>query len=99
MTEQQIDFQIHIAGHPVQVGTVLRQRCAWCGAVLIDEDLSRIAVPVDQADKAYPTWEHGVLVKTNVLDGSGGYWTVVEHTEGDPVPVGCCAKLDPAVTA
>ena len=40
---------VHIAGNDVQVGSRLRQRCAWCGAVLVDYDLANIAVPVGQA--------------------------------------------------
>lgn len=35
----------HIAGLDVQVGRYLRQRCAWCGAMLSDYDLARVAVP------------------------------------------------------
>ncbi|MEZ0077383.1 hypothetical protein [Planotetraspora sp. GP83] len=36
---------VHIAGPDIQVGAQLRQRCAWCGAVLLDYDLSCVAVP------------------------------------------------------
>ena len=33
---------IHIAGPDVQVGAQLRQRCAWCGALLIDYALGQL---------------------------------------------------------
>lgn len=42
------DEVIHIAGIDVRVGNQHRQRCAWCGAVIDDHDLSRLAVPAGQ---------------------------------------------------
>jgi hypothetical protein len=83
---------IHIAGMQVQVGQLLRQRCSWCGAVLADYDLTRIAVPEGQ-DPTPALWETGVLV---AVDG-GASW-VVPHTDGADLPPQACAALDPAVT-
>jgi hypothetical protein len=84
---------IHIAGPDITIGgQLLRQRCAWCGALLLDYDLSRIAVPVGQ-DFRPGTWGEGDLV---AVDGSAS-WTV-EHEDGDPLPDGACGRLDPAVT-
>lgn len=83
---------IHIAGPGVQVGQHLRQRCGWCGAVLIECALDRIAVPVGQ-DPRPGTWGVGALV---AVDGPASW--VVEHADGDPLPDGACAMLDPAVT-
>lgn len=84
---------IHIAGPQVRVGDHLRQRCAWCGAALIDYDLTRIAVPEGQ-DPTPATWPGGELV---AVDGRVSY--VVEHADGDDLPEGSCALIDPAVTA
>lgn len=84
---------IHIAGLDVQVGNQLRQRCSWCGACLIDLDLTRIAVPEGQ-DPRPGTWPIGGLVSDD-----RGVAFVVEHEDGDQLPDGCCGKLDPAVTA
>lgn len=96
------DAIVHIAGHPVQVGSHLRQRCSWCGGILVDEDLSRIAFEIrDGDDKAqeYPTWPTGALVEVNGLDDSVVTMTrALEHDDGDPVPDGCCAKLGPEIT-
>lgn len=83
---------IHIAGVHVQVGQQLRQRCAWCGAVLLDYDLASIAVPVGQ-DPTPATWPPGGLV---LVDGSMS--ATVEHADGASLPDGSCGKLDPAVT-
>lgn len=84
---------IHIAGVHVQVGPLLRQRCAWCGALLLDYDLERIAVPEGQ-DPTPATWPHGDLILVD-----GGVSANIPHQDGQPLPDGACAKLDPAVTS
>lgn len=84
---------IHIAGPDIQVGAQLRQRCAWCGAVLLDYALDRIAVPAGQ-DPRPGTWPAGELV---AVDGNASY--VVAHEDGQQLPDGACGKLDPAATA
>jgi hypothetical protein len=83
---------IHVAAQPVRIGQYLRQRCAWCGAVLLDYDLAGIAVPEGQ-DPMPGTWQCGGLIQVD-----GQYSSVVEHEDGAPVPADCCAALDPAVT-
>lgn len=84
---------IHIAGLDVEVGPYLRQRCAWCGSVLVDYDLRRVAVPVGMDPKP-STWQIGSLVEVD-----GHISSVVEHKDGDQLPTGCCGALDPEVTA
>ena len=83
---------IHIAGPDVRYGALLRQRCSWCGAVLIDYDLRLIMVPVGQ-DPMPATWPFGELVAVD-----GPMWRVVPHADGQPLPPGSCVNLDPAVT-
>lgn len=34
---------LHLVGLHVQVGPLRRQRCSWCGQLLVDDDLSRMA--------------------------------------------------------
>jgi len=84
---------IHIAGAQVRIGTQLRQRCSWCGAVLCDYELTLIAVPEGQ-DSEPAMWRTGDLVAVN-----GNASWVVEHQDGAELPVGACGKLDHAVTA
>jgi hypothetical protein len=86
----------HIAGMKVQIGPLLRQRCAWCGAVLCDYDLRNIAVPEGQ-EGAPAMWEPGELVR---VDGTGlmSASFAVPHTDGDELPDDACGKLDPEVT-
>ena len=88
--------EIHIAGLPIEVGSQLRQRCGWCGAVLEDVDQSRIAVAVQPGEEPgrYPTWEVGSLVARD-----GGATWAVDHKDGDQLPPECCGQLDHEVTA
>jgi len=83
---------IHIAGVDVQVGAHLRQRCSWCGAVLIDYDLTRVAV-MEGEDPRPATWPPGDLV---LVDGNVS--ATVAHNDGDQLPSNACAALDTEVT-
>jgi len=84
---------IHIAGDRIQIGDrFLRQRCAWCGALLLDYDLAAVAVPVGQEGPP-ATWPLGGLVLVD-----GGMSASVDHTDGADLPEGACARLDPKVT-
>lgn len=38
---------VHIAAPPVAVEGVIRQRCAWCGALIEEKDTANMAVAVD----------------------------------------------------
>lgn len=82
----------HIAGLDVQAGRYLRQRCSWCGAVLSDYDLARVAV-LEGLNPRPATWTVGALV---AIDGIASW--VVEHEDGAELPADACAQLDPAVT-
>jgi hypothetical protein len=84
---------IHIAGVHVQINGQLRQRCAWCGAVLIDYDLANVAVPVGQEDSSPGTWPVGELV---LIDGNMS--AIVAYDHNTPLPDGACGKLDPEIT-
>lgn len=83
---------IHIAGIDVCVNDRLRQRCGWCGALIIDYDLTRVAVPAGQ-DPRPATWPVGALV---AIDGGMSY--TVEQNDTDPLPDGACAVIDAEVT-
>lgn len=86
---------VHIAGNDVQIGDQLRQRCAWCGTVLVDHTLSQLmyeaSTPPEERRPA--TWPVGGLVE---VDG-GASWTV-EHNDGDPLPDNACGAAHPEVT-
>lgn len=78
----------HIAGRGIQIGPCLRQRCAWCGEIMTDYDLRRIAVPEGQ-DPASATWAQGDLVRRD-----GCAWFVVDHEDGADLPDDCCAVAE-----
>jgi hypothetical protein len=63
--ETRPDAVVHIAGVCLTVfGRFMRQRCDWCGIILLEYDLSRIAVPVDQPGPP-PYWTAGSLVRVD----------------------------------
>ncbi len=90
---------VHIAGMSVQIGLLLRQRCAWCSYTLVNHDLSH--------DQSRPKiWLTGALVD---VDGDTAT-QVVEHLEGhgprsiemvprEIPPNACCLHNSPADTA
>lgn len=81
---------VHIAGPDVQIGSVRRQRCAWCGVLLDEWDLARVAVPVGQ-DPTPAVWTPGGLV---LVDGN--MKATVTHEGGSQLPDNACDRLPPA---
>lgn len=90
---------VHIAGMSVQIGLLLRQRCAWCSHILVNHDLS--------TDQTRPKiWLNGSLV-----DVDGDVATQVVEHPGEHGPRGievfarelppntCCLNNSPADTA
>ena len=102
----------HVASNDVSVSDRwVRQRCVWCGLLLVDVDVTRIAMPIEQYDEALQgvdrndgaavlralvsVWPAGRLV-----DVSGTNPTVTTLLdESDRFPDDACMALDPAVTA
>lgn len=86
---------VHIAGPEIQIGQQLRQRCAWCGAVLIDYDLTRVAMLCagPGPDDRPGTWPVGALIE---VDGNAAQ--VLDHVDGDPLPAHACGQIDHEVT-
>lgn len=99
--------QVHIAGTPIQVGARYRQRCSWCGALLHDYELDKIAWPEGQemdesplGDPAPAMWEVDALVRlTGIFPRCSTLVEPERDEEGGPeVPDDCCAALDDEVT-
>jgi hypothetical protein len=73
---------VHIAGLEVCLfGRYLRQRCAWCGEILSDYDLTLTASSDGSRPKCWPV---NALV---AIDGPGS-WTLPET---DRLPDNACA--------
>jgi hypothetical protein len=49
----------HLAGACIQYESLQRQRCSWCGAILIDDDLSRMAVQIAPCARCGVNYMHG----------------------------------------
>lgn len=84
----------HIAGANVIIFNIFqRQRCEWCGIVLQEYDLRRIAVRSDDPNKLPGHWEPGSLVR---VDGHVSAAIVNPETIDGMVqlPMDCCA-FDP----
>jgi hypothetical protein len=98
-----------VAGPTITVGSIRRQRCAWCGALLEEQDLSRIARPLEPGedpDNPKPwepgAWETGAHVR---LSGTNPRFSSLEEHEPHPedpsqwqVPEDSCMALDDTVT-
>lgn len=95
------DSVVHIVGIDVTMdGYHRRQRCAWCGALLADDDFSRMAWPLneDGTDPGPPPpWGVGVLIEVAGEAGSFRFMGRVEPDDGK-MPDNCCARLDPDIT-
>lgn len=98
---------IHVAGVAMRVTDHIRQRCSWCGAVLIDVDITTIDRPAaDVADLDpddpfawYPVWETGRLV---AHDGAASYLVDDIPSPSNPdipgIPPESCMALHPDLT-
>lgn len=82
----------HIAGPTVTVEERwIRQRCAWCGYILANYDLDRVAVPIGQTG-APGTWPDGAIV---MVDGNAS-WVVEPPVLDAPTPLSedSCARRE-----
>jgi hypothetical protein len=91
----------HLAGPAITWdGRYVRQRCSWCGAILIDLDMERVMVPVADRDRGVATWPFESFVR---VDGPMSSTVDAQPSAQDPgatrVPPDCCMRLDPRVTA
>jgi hypothetical protein len=89
---------VHVAGPVVTVNERQRQRCAWCGTLLLDYDLKNIAVQIPDDGSPPPppaTWPVGAQV---AVDGVAS-WEVLQTKDPLLLPDNSCVELDPAVTA
>lgn len=90
---------VHVAGPQITVGTVQRQRCQWCGALIEECDLARMATIIEPGESEEHAvegmrrshWEGLVLV-------DGGFKMAVEGPADGKVPPNSCMALDDAVT-
>lgn len=105
--EEMISKVVHWVGPVTHIATRVRQRCMWCGAALIDVNLSdvMIAIPPGKTEEearedgsfVLGTWEPGSWIS---VDGpvTSVERTVEEDQEHNETPEHSCARLDFDVT-
>lgn len=79
---------VHITGTVVDVGSRMRQCCAWCGTILLDADSAFGAAEVGH-DPRPPHFPPGALLRVD-----GHVSAVVEHIDGDPLPDNACVNTE-----
>ena len=84
----------HVAGVPINHAGRVRQRCAWCGTLILDKE------------QGHPTWPVPMWVQLIGADeiGQGGQWTAypisIDNTVGDEsIPPNACLRLPPESTS
>lgn len=100
------DGVVHITSNDVTFeGRRRRQRCVWCGALIVDDDLTRMAWPLnpDGTDPGPPgAFPAGRLVETVGELGAFSIRSLLPLEDNDPnamlVPDNGCCRLDPFVT-
>jgi hypothetical protein len=95
-------YTVHIAGLQVTFGTMMRQRCAWCGEVIEERDAANMAVATDQTASEEVQqheanevihgikWEVGGLVA--VAFSRVARWAIDEPADGKAPPESCMQK-------
>ena len=75
----------HLAAPSLYWLTHVRQRCVWCGMVLIDQDLTRVAYAINEDDgvgestyRTIPVWP---VDKWIVTDGAMTYTEDLESND------------------
>ena len=101
---------VHLAAQPLRAANLIRQRCAWCGALIDEHDLDRIAVAIGPGeteadarrslvnDDGTPAGGWEGLVAVDVCEGVvTAKWAVPDPEDGK-IPADSCMNLDPGVT-
>jgi hypothetical protein len=77
----------HLVAQTITFGSVRRQRCLWCGALVDEVDLARIA---STSPGPIPHWEGWVMV-----DGNARYAVAADDGRA---PDEACMRIDHEVT-
>lgn len=95
---------VHVAGPTLRAGNVRRQRCSWCGALLSEYDLTRIARPLEPGEDPDAPWEPsswpvGGLVGISGTNPICSRIVDPEMVDGEPqIPADSCMAVSDEVT-
>lgn len=81
------EYVVHIVGPGYSVGPICRQRCAWCGFKLIDDDARLMASADGHGSRFFPIDR---FIAVSVGDGFVGR-ILIEHEDKERLPANCCA--------
>lgn len=92
---------VHLAGQSIRAANVIRTRCAWCGALIEEADLDRMAYTGDEnpfvKDDGTPhdRWQGLVAI----ADGNPRVMWAVDDPADGKIPEDSCMALDPVATS
>ena len=95
---------VHLAGPQITFDGVARQRCAWCGALIEERDLSNMAVATDSTASPEVQQEEANRVALGAWEGfvavEGTFpvrKSAVDEPEDGKAPERSCMRLLPAL--
>ena len=91
---------IHLAAHEVHSPRCIRQRCAWCGAILLELDIAGTEAALPPGESlTFRFWPPGYFVEHLEGEGFDSLRVIESYRQGWRVPPQeSCLALDPAVT-
>lgn len=103
---------IHHVGSTLRIGPLIRERCSWCGALVYEIDVSKIAVPTstlesgqtveslfwDEDGRPKEHWRGLVWVAETGEHETLGVRALFAVDEQEDVPEKSCMNLDPETT-
>jgi hypothetical protein len=95
---------VHLAGPQITFDNVVRQRCAWCGALIEERDLSNMAVATNSTASPEVQQEEANRVALGAWEGfvavEGTFpvcKSAVDEPEDGKAPERSCMRLLPAL--
>lgn len=103
---------IHYVGTTLRIGSLVRERCAWCGALIYELDMSRVAVQTSELKSGQTTedlfldedgnprahWRGLVWVAESGGDESVRSRVMHAVDPQEVIPEKSCMNLDPEMT-
>ncbi len=94
--------QVHIAGPCAYYGSIRRQRCGWCGALISEYDLSTVSRALEPGEDPSAPWEPAIWVMGALVAVAAGVYYTVEPEKDEAggmlAPENSCMKIDIAIT-
>lgn len=103
---------IHYVGSTLRIGSLIRERCSWCGALIYEMDTSKVAVQtsslkpgqsvedlfIDEEGRPRAHW-HGLVWVAETQAGTGlEVRAMFDIDEQEDIPEKSCMNIDPEMT-